>query len=296
MVLPRLCRASASRALPLRPAASRHLAPSPLGGAPVRRLRGSAPAQVGPLLAGIGVAAVAYGTRLLLQAAANPKFQQAMRGEPPPAEREDKAHAPRPRDKAQKARPPPTGSYFTTDAMGVDLGEGWKDWSGACAAIHEGDNTRVVENEQGHRMTPAVSRHAAAHLLQHASIPPDSPSRSQVVAFSENGETLLGLPAKKLLFSSRATTVYGHSLLLGLRFNSEACTSLLHELRERIPPAGGGMPFDVHPSPDGAAAIRVHGTLHTPAELSSRTLAALKASAERIGGRTVTVAVAGIPR
>ena len=87
--------------------------------------------------------------------------------------------------------------------MGCSLGEGSKDWSGACAAVFEGGAPRVVENENGGRVTPSV------------------------VALADDGEALVGLTAKKLLFSSRATAVYGHQLLLGRAFESRETEALL---------------------------------------------------------------------
>ena len=63
-------------------------------------------------------------------------------------------------------------SYFTTDVMGVDLGHGAKEWSGACVAVVAGGVLRVVENEQGSRTTPGA------------------------VAFSDSGDVLVGQPAK----------------------------------------------------------------------------------------------------
>ena len=214
----------------------------------LRALRSTPPAQIGPLLAGLGVAGVLYGTRLLLQAVQNPKFQEAMRRggggdgspdgdperEPDPSRGRTDSGEPAPRRTAEQP------SYFTTEvrdtsetlrasahhfpslhpaccgassrrqpstvraqAMGCSLGEGSKDWSGACAAVFEGGAPRVVENENGGRVTPSV------------------------VAFADDGEALVGLTAKKLLFSSRATAVYGHQLLLGRAFESRETEALL---------------------------------------------------------------------
>ena len=94
-------------------------------------------------------------------------------------------------------------STVRAQAVGCSLGEGSKDWSGACAAVFEGGAPRVVENENGGRVTPSV------------------------VAFADDGEALVGLTAKKLLFSSRATAVYGHQLLLGRAFESRETEALL---------------------------------------------------------------------
>ena len=170
-----------------------------------RAFRASRPAEIGPLLAGVGAAAVLYGCKLLLQAASNPRFTEAMReaaAAAPQAARETASAA----SKGQSASKPATASsstYFTTDVMGVDLGQGAKDWSAAHAAIMEGSVARVVENEQGSRSTPAL------------------------VAFLDNGETLVGTPAKKLLFSRTATAVYSPQLLFGMTHSSPECTELL---------------------------------------------------------------------
>lgn len=173
-----LCR-DGQRRKPLASVALRPVAVS------VRGLRATPPAQLGPLIAGIGIAVVAYGTRLLLQASSNPRFREAMRGsggseqgtepkgetEGEPTSRAGSTAA------ADQRRAAPSGSpsYFTTETMGVDLGEGCKDWSGACAAIHEGGAPRVVENEQGQRVTPAVS---FSHHHPSTTTPPPPPTWS----------------------------------------------------------------------------------------------------------------------
>ena len=92
---------------------------------------------------------------------------------------------PRPRRRPTLTRPPrgrrrrgSTASYFTTDAMGVALGQGASEGGGACAAVVEGGAPRRRERPR-QRRTPSV------------------------VAFADSGETLVGQPAKKLLFSRR---------------------------------------------------------------------------------------------
>jgi molecular chaperone DnaK len=88
--------------------------------------------------------------------------------------------------------------------MGVDLGQGSKAWSGACAAIVEGDSARVVENAQGSRSTPSVV----------------------AFSFTDGGELLVGQPAKKLLFARGATPVSVHTQLLGLRADAPELDAL----------------------------------------------------------------------
>ena len=159
----------------------------------VRSFRASKPAEIGPLVAGIGIAISIYSLRLLLQAASSEKFQEAMRdGEP-----EKKPEAKQRADPSEAASGKPA-SYFTTDVMGVDLGQGPKEWSSACVAVVEDGETRVVESAQGQRHTPSL------------------------IVFQDNGE-LVGQPALRLLFSRTDTAVHGHQLLLGVPFDSAEC-------------------------------------------------------------------------
>ena len=68
-----------------------------------------------------------------MQAASSPKFQEAMRDEAKPeaAAKRDRASG------GPSKSPASAGSYFTTDVMGVDLGQGPKEWSSACVAVVE---------------------------------------------------------------------------------------------------------------------------------------------------------------
>ena len=157
---------------------------------PARSFRASKPAEIGPLIAGIGLGAVLYGTSLLLKAARNPKFQEAMReGAAKTAEAAKAAAASASAATSSRSSSSTSASsssarsaedYFSTGVMGLDLGQGYKEWSSAMAAVVEAGEARVVENEQGSRSTPAL------------------------VAFLDNGETLVGSPAKKLVFSRTA--------------------------------------------------------------------------------------------
>ena len=117
-----------------------------------------------------------------------------------------------------------TASYFTTDAMGVALGQGASEWGGACAAVVEGGAPRVVENDHGQRRTPSV------------------------VAFADSGETLVGQPAKKLLFSRTATAVRGFEALLGVRHDSDECRRLIAE---------AALPYALAADDRGFAAVQV---------------------------------------
>ena len=199
-----------------------------------RHLRATAPKEVGPLIAGLGVAAMAYGAKLLVEGVQSGKVQETMKqaaegvskaasgaaaaassaaasasaaagsaAKQQPKQPTWKRASPQQqqqRAKEQQAggqqQPSDLDAYFTTDVMGVELGEGATAWSGATVAILEAGAPKVIENEQGMRSTPSV------------------------VAFTDGGEVLVGQPAKKLLFSNRATPVSAHVLLLGLDADS----------------------------------------------------------------------------
>jgi molecular chaperone DnaK len=276
---------------------------------PTRHLRATPPAQIGPLLAGIGVAAVAYGTKLLLDAAKSGQAQEMMRSAAASvqqateaarargqqaanaaaaaaeAARSTQQHEPRstgrratPKSRSERAAEAAGASaaraeqspdsYFTTDTMGIDPGQGAQAWSGACAAILDGGEPRVVENEQGFRSTPSL------------------------VSFADGGEVLVGQPAKRMLFARGATPVFQHAQLLGLRFDSVECKQLLD--------SGHLGSLEVCAAEDGeegdSTAVRVHGVVHTPEELTARVLGSLKQSAEAaLGNRVVYSAVVGAP-
>ena len=175
--------------------------------------------------------------------------------------------------------------------MGVALGQGASEWGGACAAVVEGGAPRVVENDHGQRRTPSV------------------------VAFADSGETLVGQPAKKLLFSRTATAVRGFEAILGVRHDSDECRRLIAEAAlpyalaaddrgfaavhcARTPPLTSALAS--RPSPTRthrhASPVQVLATLHPPAELSAAVIEALRrASESALGGRSVLSAAIGAP-
>ena len=249
-----------------------------------RSLRATPPKEVGPLIAGIGVAVMAYGAKLLMEAARSGQAQEAMQraaesvraGAAAASSAASSATTSARRRTASSAAASeeeqrhgsPIDSYFTTDVMGVDLGQGAKAWSGACAAIVERGDARVVENAQGQRATPSM------------------------VAFTDGGELLVGQPAKKLLFARGATPIAVHTQLLGLAHDSDVLRQLLH--------AGLLGALDVvadgSDSADARAVFRVHGVHHRPEELTARVLGSLKDAAESaLGNRKILSAVAGAP-
>lgn len=231
-----------------------------------RLLRTSRPSEVGPLAAGIGVAMVLYGAKMVLDVANNPEVQETMRrAASPDTDRTSSSHGSTSDEDVPTSSKRSTESYFTTDVMGIDLGHGAKEWSGACAAVVSAGSLRVVESEQGGRTTPSA------------------------IAFSEAGDVLVGQPAKKLLFSRSARSVIGHQLLHGVQYNSTQADAL------RAP---GALPYELTEDVStGLVLVKVHEVQHKPEELSGRVLSLLRSSAERAlgGGRSVLSAVLGAP-
>ena len=74
--------------------------------------------------------------------------------------------------------------------IGIDLGT-----TNSCVAIMEGKNARVIENEEGMRTTPSM------------------------VAFTEDGETLVGMPAKRQAVTNPENTIFAVKRLIGRRFD-----------------------------------------------------------------------------
>ena len=253
-----------------------------------RGLRATPPREIGPLIAGVGIALAAYGTKLLLEAAQSGQMQKAAQaaadsvraGAAAASEAASSAAAagaaararaqstaqPRRQQQQQQQQPPDSvDSYFTTDVMGVDLGQGAKAWSGAYAAIVERGEARVVENAQGQRSTPSM------------------------VTFTDSGDLLVGQPAKKLLFARGATPISAHTALLGVAYGSD-------ELRALVEAGGLGGLEVAADGASGAAVFKVHGVSHRPEELSARVLASLKESAEdALGHRKILSAVVSAP-
>ena len=234
-----------------------------------RLLHASKPAEVGPLIAGIGVAAVIYGTKMLFEVASSGKVQEAVRRARSAAEEASTARKRTVTEESPAHSGEAAGrsaeSYFTTDVMGIDLGHGAKEWSGACAAVVSNGAVRLVENEQGARCTPSV------------------------VAFTDGGEVLVGPPAKNLLFSRSAKTIVGHQLLHGVEHGSAAFEELVRS---------DALPFDTSiDTTTGAALIQVLGVAHKPEAVSARVIDLLRGSAEAAvgGGRSILSAVIAVP-
>ena len=139
--------------------------------------------------------------------------------------------------------------------IGIDLGT-----TNSCVAIMEGKNARVIENSEGHRTTPSV------------------------VAFSEDGERLVGHPAKRQAVTNPKNTIYAAKRLIGRTFDDP----LTKEDMKQVP-------YKIVRAPNGDAWIEVLGKQYSPSQISSIVLTKMKETAEGYLGKKVVNAVITVP-
>ena len=137
--------------------------------------------------------------------------------------------------------------------LGIDLGT-----TNSCMAVMEGGEARVLENAEGQRTTPSI------------------------VAFTANGERLVGLPAKRQAVMNPKGTIYSIKRFMGRKFD---------EMQKEI----AMVPYEVVRAANGDAAVKVGDKTYSPPEISAMILAKLKADAEMRLGEPVTQAIITVP-
>jgi molecular chaperone DnaK len=137
--------------------------------------------------------------------------------------------------------------------IGIDLGT-----TNSVVAIMEGRDPKVLENEEGNRLTPSV------------------------VGFTKEGEILVGQVARRQAITNPENTVYSIKRFMGRKFEETA------DERKRVP-------YKVVKAPNGDAVIDIAGKQWTPPEISAKILQKLKRAAENYLGETVTEAVITVP-
>src|SRR5690349_10795336 len=145
------------------------------------------------------------------------------------------------------------GNATMAKAVGIDLGT-----TNSVIATMEGGQPSVIPNAEGARTTPSV------------------------VAFTESGERLVGLLARRQAILNPKGTIYSAKRFIGRRF--EEVRSELHAVT-----------FDVVAGPDGAVRFNVRGKLYAPEEISALVLRKLVDDASRYLGEKVTEAVITVP-
>ena len=141
----------------------------------------------------------------------------------------------------------------TGKIIGIDLGT-----TNSAVAVMEGGQAAIVTNDEGGRTTPSV------------------------VAFSEEGERLVGAIARRQSVTNPKGTIYSIKRFMGRR---------LSEIPEEI----SLVPFDVVEGKEGTAEVKVGDTTYSPPEISAMILQKLKAAAESQLGGEVTAAVITVP-
>src|SRR6266496_2797433 len=139
--------------------------------------------------------------------------------------------------------------------IGIDLGT-----TNSCVAVMEGGKPKVIENAEGARTTPSV------------------------VAFTKDGERLIGQPAKRQAVTNPDNTIFAVKRLIGRRFD-DPITKKDTEL----------VPYKIVKGANGDAWVNAGGKDYSPSQISAFILQKMKETAEAYLGETVTQAVITVP-
>ena len=139
--------------------------------------------------------------------------------------------------------------------IGIDLGT-----TNSCVAILDGDTARVIENAEGDRTTPSI------------------------IAYTDDGEILVGEPAKRQSITNPKNTLFAIKRLIGRRYEDE-------EVQRDIKI----MPFDIVRADNGDAWVDVKGRKLAAPQISAEVLKKMKKTAEDFLGEPVTEAVITVP-
>jgi len=139
--------------------------------------------------------------------------------------------------------------------IGIDLGT-----TNSCIAVMDGGKPKVVENSEGARTTPSI------------------------VAFTKDGERLIGQPAKRQAVTNPDNTIFAVKRLIGRRFD-DPMTKKDMEL----------VPYDIVRGKNGDAWVKAGGEEYSPSQISAFILQKMKETAESYLGETVSQAVITVP-
>ncbi|AIR87469.1 molecular chaperone DnaK [Pantoea rwandensis] len=139
--------------------------------------------------------------------------------------------------------------------IGIDLGT-----TNSCVAVMDGGKARVLENAEGDRTTPSI------------------------IAYTQDGETLVGQPAKRQAVTNPQNTLFAIKRLIGRRFQDE-------EVQRDIKI----MPYKIIGSDNGDAWLNVKDQKMAPPQISAEVLKKMKKTAEDFLGEAVTEAVITVP-
>jgi molecular chaperone DnaK len=139
--------------------------------------------------------------------------------------------------------------------IGIDLGT-----TNSCVAIMDGAQPKVIENSEGARTTPSM------------------------VAFTEDGERLIGQPAKRQAVTNPENTLFAVKRLIGRRNNDPM-----------VAKDKGMVPYKIIEGKNGDAWVEARGEKYSPSQISAYVLQKMKETAEKYLGETITQAVITVP-
>ena len=139
--------------------------------------------------------------------------------------------------------------------IGIDLGT-----TNSCVAVMEADKPKVIENAEGDRTTPSI------------------------VAFADEGEILVGQPAKRQAVTNPSNTLFAIKRLIGRRFDDEVVQKDIKMV-----------PYHIVAAENGDAWVEVKGDKKAPPQISAEVLKKMKKTAEDYLGEKVTEAVITVP-
>ncbi|KPQ31138.1 MAG: chaperone protein DnaK [Porphyrobacter sp. HL-46] len=139
--------------------------------------------------------------------------------------------------------------------IGIDLGT-----TNSCVAVMDGGKPKVIENSEGARTTPSI------------------------VAFTKDGERLIGQPAKRQAVTNPDNTLFAIKRLIGRRFE-DPLTKKDMDL----------VPYTITKGKNGDAWVKAGGEEYSPSQVSAFILQKMKETAESYLGETVTQAVITVP-
>eukprot|EP00808_Paulinella_micropora_P025362 g10938.t1 len=159
----------------------------------------------------------------------------------------------------QQSRFAPAGMRFLGSSqghiVGIDLGT-----TNSCVAVMEGGNYRIIENAEGHRTTPSI------------------------VGFTEKGERIVGIAAKRQMVQNAKHTIYASKRLIGRRFDDK-----------EVQKEKGQVPFDIVKGPGGDAWVQARGEKYSPSQIGAMILGKMKDTAEAFLDCKVNQAVITVP-
>ena len=139
--------------------------------------------------------------------------------------------------------------------IGIDLGT-----TNSCVAVMEGSSPKVIENAEGARTTPSM------------------------VAFTDDGERLIGLPAKRQAVTNPSNTLFAIKRLIGRR-HDDPTVAKDKEL----------VPYEIVKADNGDAWVEAQGKTYSPSQVSAFILQKMKETAEAYLGHDVEQAVITVP-